>query len=654
MIIIRAVNKSLKKVLLIGAPNVGKSAIFNYITASYVTVSNYPGTTVDVSRSEAIIKGIKYEIIDTPGIYTLNPLTEEERVTRQLLFSEKPDIVVHVIDTKNIRRMLVLTLQLLDAGLPIILNLNMIDESKKLGIRINTKKLSEILGIPVNCTSVVKRYGLDALKMEVGRYKKNESIKLSFTDDIENAIMRIEQLLRGSYGVSKRMAAQLLLQGDELILKLARNEPEFTEIEKVIEKLSKQFKYGLDYILTIQRQHMADKILDLVINESNAGKSRTSAIISRLTREPLTGLPIMILVIYFGLYMFVGQFGAGYLVDCIDEKIFGPIIFPCVQDLVTRYIHIEWLQSLIIGEYGIFSLGFRYAVVIILPIVGTFFLVFAFLEDCGYLPRLALLVDQLFKKFGLNGRAVIPITLGLGCGTMAVMVTRTLESKKERLIVTFMLSLAIPCSAQLGLVLAILSNNVTSVVIWGGVVGAIFALSGWLCSRLIPGEQSAFYLELPPMRIPILANIITKAYTRMAWYFLEILPVFIITSVILWGADRFGFLATIIKSTEPVMLLLGLPAETAQSFLLGFFRRDYGTAGLYDMCSSGLLNNGQLLVAAVTLTLFVPCVAQFTVMVKERGLYISLLIIAMTIAIAFVAGLAMHYLLVEFGSILGY
>lgn len=637
-----------------GSPNVGKSAIFNYLTSSYVTVSNYPGTTVDIARGEAKIDGNRYEIIDTPGIYSLIPLTDEERVTRQLLFGEQPDIVVHVADAKNIRRMMVLTLQLLDAGIPVILNLNMIDESQKMGMRINTKRLSDILGIRVNTSSAVKKYGLDILKKEIARYQPNIPVKLTYSDDIEKTISTIGDMLKGSYGMPRRMVALLLLQGDEMILNLASTEPEFSSIIAEIRKLAISYEHSIGYEITLERQKMVDDLLDLVINETGIVKNRRTEKMSRLTREPVTGVPILLLVLYFGLYMFVGQFGAGYLVDYVDENIFNQIISPIIQHLVYNYISIEWLQSLIIGDYGLFSLGFRYAVVIIMPIVGTFFLVFAFLEDCGYLPRLALLVDRLFKSFGLNGRAVIPLTLGLGCGTMAVMVTRTLESKRERILATFLLSLTIPCSAQLGIVLAILSNNIMSVFIWAMWMVVIFVIVGWLSAKMMPGERSAFYMEIPPLRMPILSNIITKAYTRMTWYFLEILPVFIMTSFILWIADQSGILASVIGMTEPAMTMLGLPKEAAQTFLLGFFRRDYGAAGLYDMCAAGILNNKQLLISAVTLTLFVPCVAQLVVMVKERGIVSAVIMVWLIICISLAAGFAVRQALDGFGVIFGF
>jgi ferrous iron transport protein B len=225
------------------------------------------------------------------------------------------------------------------------------------------------------------------------------------------------------------------------------------------------------------------------------------------------------------------------------------------------------------------------------------------------------------------------------------MVTRTLETRRERILSTLLLSLTIPCSAQLGVILALLSESSLSLVIWGCYIVIIFTVIGWLTGKLIPGTSSAFYMEIPPLRLPLLANVVHKAITRMWWYFVEILPVFLITSLVMWFSDRFGVLSYIINRLEPIMLILGLPRETAQPFLLGFFRRDYGAAGLYEMCATNSLNKEQLLIASVTLTLFVPCVAQVAVMIKERGLVTSMIMLCSIIMLAFAGGLLLSMLL---------
>jgi ferrous iron transport protein B len=213
------------------------------------------------------------------------------------------------------------------------------------------------------------------------------------------------------------------------------------------------------------------------------------------------------------------------------------------------------------------------------------------------------------------------------------------------MLATFLLALTIPCSAQLGVILALLSQSPLSLTIWGIYMGMIFTIVGWLSGKIIQGQSSAFYMEIPPLRLPQLSNVVSKACIRMWWYFVEILPVFIITSIILWCGDRSGLLSYIVKCVEPVMRLLGLPAEIAQTFLLGFFRRDYGAAGLYDMCANNSLTAEQLLIASVTLTLFVPCIAQVAVMIKERGLLLAAFMILIIICVAFFAGWLLYLLL---------
>jgi ferrous iron transport protein B len=441
------------------------------------------------------------------------------------------------------------------------------------------------------------------------------------------------------------MAALLLLQGDKMMSELACRESSLSEVLAEIKGLAIGYEYNMEYMLTVERQRVVDDICNRVLKCRGRCQSGIGMRLGQVTRQPLLGIPILGCVLFLGIYEFVGKFGAGFLVNYIDTTVFTQYINPAVEQVVHQYIPWEWLQSIIIGRYGVFSLGFRYAFVIIMPIVGTFFLMFATLEDSGYLPRVAMLVDKIFKHLGLNGRAVIPFALGFGCGTMAVMVTRTLETRRERIVATFLLSLAIPCSAQLGVILSLLSNSTISLIIWGLYIGSIFTLVGWLSGKLIPGQSSDFFMEIPPLRLPQLSNVLNKAGVRMWWYFVEILPVFMITSIVMWCGERSGILSDMITCVKPVMTLLGLPEQTAQTFLLGFFRRDYGAAGLYEMCASNLLNQEQLLVASVTLTLFVPCIAQVAVMIKERGILLTTTMLLIIAGMAVFAGWFLHCVL---------
>jgi len=351
-----------------------------------------------------------------------------------------------------------------------------------------------------------------------------------------------------------------------------------------------------------------------------------------------------------GVYYSVGVFGAGFLVDWLEGTFFGDAesgwILPHVTKFVERIIPWEFLEDLFVHEYGIITLGFRYAIAIILPIVGIFFIVFSIIEDSGYLPRLAMLIDRLFKKIGLSGRAVIPMVLGLGCATMATVVTRTLETKRERIISTFLLALAVPCAAQQAVFIGILSRNITALILWMGVVGGELILLGYLSSKVLPGEKPSFYMELPPLRLPTFTNVLTKTYSRMQWYFLEIMPLFVIASVIIWIGRLTRLFDLLIKILQPAVNFIGLPNSVAEPILYGFFRRDYAAAALYDEVTGTVgLTGNQFLIAAVVLTLFLPCIAQFLVMIKERGLKTTLAMIGIILALAFSTGFLLNTIL---------
>ena len=351
--------------------------------------------------------------------------------------------------------------------------------------------------------------------------------------------------------------------------------------------------------------------------------------------NPITGVPILILVLFL-LYQFVGVFGAQTLVGFLEETIFVGLINPWVDGVVDALIPWQVLRDLVAGEYGMITLGLRYAIALILPIVGTFFIAFSIIEDSGYLPRLAMLIDRMFKRIGLTGRAVIPMVLGFGCDTMATIVTRTLETKRERVLSTILLALAIPCSAQLGVMLALLSGQPLLLLAWVAIVAGVFVLVGYLSAKVLPGERPTFYMELPPLRLPTLGNVVVKTYTRMEWYLREVLPTFVLASVLIWFGNLTGLFDLLIGALTPVIRLIGLPDETAVAFLFGFFRRDYGAAGLYDVREA--MTGVQLLVATTTMTIFIPCIAQFAVMVKERGWRTALGIVAFIFPFAFLVG----------------
>lgn len=655
---------------IVGCPNVGKSVLFNRFTGAYVTVSNYPGTTVEVSRGKATLAGIEVEVVDTPGMYSLLPISEEEAVARRLLLEEHPRLVLHVVDAKNLQRMLPMTLQLLEAGLPVVLALNMLDESEDLGFTFDIENLATQLGLPVLGTSGAVNRGVQELKRAVGD-------RLGLTDAppppafvqydpaIEEAITHISHLVGQPTALAPRALALLLLQDDREVLALVRDRvsPESAvQVSAIVHSVQKHFAQSLNIVIALRRQAVVNEIVARVMHIPPVVKTNKLEWLSRLLMHPLSGLPVLALVLYFGIYQFVGVFGAGTLVDLLENTVFGAWVNPWVTRLIEGALPPLW-SSLFVGEYGVFTLGVTYAIAIVLPIVGLFFFVFALLEDSGYLPRLAMLIDRLFKLIGLNGRAVIPLVLGFGCDTMATIVTRVLETKRERMITTLLLALAIPCAAQSGLFLAMLGAvRPYGLLIYLGILCLIFLVVGLLAAKLMPGQQAQFYIELPPLRVPRLGNVLVKTYSRLEWYFVEILPSFALASVVLWlgsltwsghglvFAPHTGVFGWLEHALDPLAGLIGLPttADVAKHpelslsggaiLLGGFFRRDFGAAGLWHLFIQGLISPVQVVVSAVTLTLFLPCVAQFLVMKKERGLWPTLAMTAFILVVAFGIG----------------
>ena len=460
-------------------------------------------------------------------------------------------------------------------------------------------------------------------------------------DFLEISLEKIETRLKGDYNISRRAVALLLLQEDDELTSLAAatESPEASaEIAAIVARTKAHYQEPLTYLIALRRQEEVNRIVKETVEYRPGTKLPLRERLSRIMTNPVTGTPLLFLILYFGLYKFVGGFGAGTLVDFIEIDIFEKIINPFVERTFALLIPWPVFRDLFAGEYGIITLGIRYAVALILPIVTTFFLVFAVIEDTGYLPRLALLIDRIFKKIGLTGRAVIPLVLGLGCGTMATMVTRTLPTKRERIIATLLLALAVPCSAQMGVILGLLAGSPKALLVWAVVVITIFVLVGYFASMVIPGDEPSFYMEIPPLRLPNLNNIFTKTYARVRWYFIEILPMFILASVLIWFGQLSGLFRLLTRVMEHPVRWIGLPDNTAVAFLFGFFRRDYGAAGLYDLKKAGLLSGNQLVVACITLTLFLPCVAQFMMNVKERGWKTGLAISIFVLFFSFSAG----------------
>jgi ferrous iron transport protein B len=639
--------RSAAPLVLVGNPNVGKSVLFGYLTGKYVTVSNYPGTTVEVSRGTLVIEGARRTLVDTPGVNSLVPMSEDERVTRDILLDERQRTLIQVGDTKNLGRTLFLTLQIAEMGIPFVIGLNMRDEAATRGIRVDTRKLGDLLGVEVVPTVAIRREGIADLVSAL-RLARPSTWTIQYDAPLEAGIAAIAGLLPEA-AVARRALALMILAGDDSLtgwLRARVPETSVARMEEIRDTLQRDSRIPLAALINRHRQREADRLAARVRELSASSRAPLGRLLDRVTLHPVLGLPILAVVLYL-FYLFVGVFGAGTAVDVLEDTVFGAWLNPWMIGLAERHLGWAWARDLLVGEYGLLTMALTYSLAIILPIVTTFFLAFGILEDSGYLPRLAVLVNRLFKVIGLNGKAVLPMILGLGCDTMATLTTRILETRKERTIAILMLALGVPCSAQLTVTLAMLGGfSWKATAVWLSVVIGSLVTVGFLASRIIPGRGSDFILEIPPLRRPALGNIVTKTLARIEWYLKEAVPLFLLGTLILFLGNRLGALAVVERAAAPVVHgVLGLPPETAGVFILGFLRRDFGAAGLFRMADAGLLDAINVVVVLSTITLFIPCIANFFMIVKEKSWGVAIAVAGFVFPFAFLVGGALNALL---------
>ncbi len=651
-----------KTVLLVGNPNVGKSVLFRNLTQRYVTVSNFPGTTVEIARARAAFHGPSgehdVEVIDTPGINDISPRAEDARVTREMIDRSPEATIVQVADAKNLRRALLLTLQLAELGRPMVLVLNMMDELEQRGGRIDTARLARLLGVPVVTTIALRNRGTQAvIDVLTGASETRPSRPL------------LQDQLRVPGGVDAGGAG-----GDAA-------------------------GHRSEYERNRARLGLINEILARTYSMERPKHASFGVRLGFWAMHPIKGLGLLaaaLLVVFW----FVGLFGAGTLVNLMETGLFNERISPLAiraADTVFPFPHTHASEDMeatialpitpireiplgtisktalvpayeipagteltafqkvlrfchdgLVGQYGVFTMAVSYALAIVFPIVTTFFLLFSILEDSGYLPRMSIMVNRLFRLMGLNGKAVLPMILGLGCDTMATMTTRVLESRKERVVTTMLLALAVPCSAQLGVLLAMMASlSLAGALTWVVLIIAVIFLVGWLTARVFGGEDAGdFILEIPPMRRPQLGNVLIKTFSRLNWYLREVIPLFILGTAALFLLDQVGALAKIAHWGEPLVTgWLGLPAETSNAFLVGFMRRDFGAVYLLQAATgpSAVLSPLQILVAMVTITLFMPCIANFLMIAKEHGWKVAWAMAAFIFPFAFFVGGMVHW-----------
>ncbi len=585
------IDESKEKVVLVGNPNVGKSIFFNYLTDSYVSVSNYPGTTLDISSGEFK----DYIVLDTPGVYGVSSFNDEEKVARDIILSA--DIIVNIVDAVHLERDLFLTQQLIDMDKKVIVALNMMDEARSRGLEIDLEKLKEDLGVEVIPTVAVDNKGLAMLSDTIHNAKKgNKSLSSEMEERLEDISEKTEN----------NADSLLILEGDQYVASHFNLEAlDFRE--EIYNKRRNRVN------------NIVENILTKVENNNSIGDK-----IGSLLLKPLTGIPILLVILYF-LYQFIGVFVAQTLVGITEETIMIGMYEPFIIDLVSNFVSTNsLLGKILIGEFGVLTMTVTYIFGLLLPLVAGFYFFLAILEDSGYMPRIAALVDRGLNYLGLNGRAIIPMLLGFGCVTMATVTTRLLGSKREKIIAIFLLGLAIPCSAQLGVIAGLIAPlGLKYFIIYVITIFAVYAIAGTFLNKVLPGKSTDLLIDLPPVRLPRLKNILRKTYLKSKYFIFEAGPIFAMGAIGITLLKEGGILYWIQEKVAPFIVgWLKLPKETTEAFIMGIIRRDFGAAGLNSLA----LTSDQTLVSLIVITLFVPCIAAMLVMIKEQGFKQALMV----------------------------
>ncbi len=544
----------MKNIYLVGNPNVGKSVIFNRLTGTDVIVSNYPGTTVEFTKGYMRIKKEKFGVIDAPGIYTLNPTSKAEKIAAKML-QGKVDLIVNIIDATNLERNLNLTLQLLKKRIPMVLVLNFWDETKHAGIDINLGKLEKILGIPCISTCGITGEGIKEL------VEKISQPKVSHYDYLE--------------------------------------EDRWSEIGSIIENVQK---------VTYRHHTFWEKLGDASV-------------------KTFSGIPIALVILFlsFKLIRFIGEGLIVYVFEPIFEKFWAPLILKLSGFLGSGGI----LHDILIGKlkdggidfgesFGLLTTGFFVPFGAVLPYVFAFYIVLSFLEDSGYLPRLAVLVDTFMHKFGLHGLAIIPMMLGFGCNVPAALSTRIMETRRERFIAATLMAIAIPCMAQIAMIAGLAGKYGAKA--FGMIFATLFfvwVFVGFLMKRFISGESPEIFTEIPPYRLPYFKGLLKKVWIRVKWFLKEAIP-FVLLGVFLVNIlYTLGIIQWIGKFTAPIVTgILGLPREAVGALVVGFLRKDVAVGMLAPLD----LTLKQVVIACVVLAMYFPCVATFATLLRELGL----------------------------------
>lgn len=607
------------KIALVGNPNSGKTSIFNQLTGSLQYVGNWPGVTVEKKEGK-LRSNHSIHIIDLPGIYSLSPYSLEEVITRDYLLKEKPDVIIDVVDSTNIERNLYLTTQVLEMGIPTVIALNMADALEKAGRKISCDKLSLQLGCPVISTSALKNTGLEKLTdsaVESGKQKKSAHKPLKFSKETENFIQYIQKNLKDA-GKASRWYAVKIFEKDDLAAKRMKTLQNF-DIQPALKDYENKQGDDSASIIANERYFIVDNIIEKAMTMNSASFASTvSDKIDLVLTNRFLAIPIFLMIMW-GMYYLAIQALGRYTVD-ITDYFFTDIIEETLKYLLVFAGTADWLQSLILD--GIVSgVG---SVLSFVPQLMILFFFISFLEDCGYMSRVAFIMDNVFRKFGLSGKSFIPMLIGTGCSVPGIMATRTIENQKDRRM-TIMLTPFIPCGAKLpvfALMVSVFFPNHSFIGPSMYILGIIaVVISGLILKKtfLFKGKPAPFVMELPPYRLPKIKSVLRHVWERSKSFIIKAGTVIFLACILVWFMQHFDWsfrmtdtensiLASVGKALVPIFRPLGFGSwQSSIALLSGIFAKEsiVSTFGVLYGNAGGTLQNSSALAGGLS-SIFTP------------------------------------------------
>ena len=629
--------KNKLRIALVGQPNCGKSTIFNQVAGYRSITSNFPGTTVSYTVSDVRFGNRVFELIDLPGIYSLSPTDEAERESRRFILRTGADVYINVIDASLLSRSLEFTIELMELELPMIICLNMMDEALEKGIVIDVNKLSEILGVPV-VSAIAKRGQGVKETFETALKAVEEGVKTSpprFCKGVEKYIVSLEERLKGVEIVGKFplrfIALKLIEQDEEISSMVYRYSPDLKDfVEDIRRRLFEEHERPPEEIIASQRHSLAFSIFEQVSRVRRVKPSFRDRIDSVLL-NPCIGYPFLFLTLY-AFFSLVFTFGA-----FLEEPLLS--VFETAFENISTLFHAKGLSFFVFK--GVYD-GFTGGLAIVLPYLLPFLLGLSFLEDLGYLPRIAFLMDALMHKIGLHGKAVLPLVLGYGCNVPAVMAVRILDSPRDRFVASI-LAVMVPCAARMTIIMGLVGFYLGGR--WAFFIYVLnivmIALVGWAFSRLFPGYCEGLIMEVPPYRLPTLRTVFAKTWLRLREFIVIAWPLLIGGSIALSLLTYYGLESKLNSFLSFITSSLGLPPEVGVTLIFGIMRKELSLLMLKQALGGNLavLTAVQMLVFTVFVVFYFPCISTLGALLREIGVKRALFVVLLTTVLAYILAL---------------